>query len=70
MATKVPLLIHVPWLTNQKRKYIDELVELVDIFPTLVDLTKVTNKLNTCPKETVNLCTEGRSLIPLMMNDV
>lgn len=48
---------------------IDQLVELVDLFPTLVDLTQVTSALEICSKNGTNskLCTEGRSLVPLMV---
>ena len=37
-ATRVPLFIHVPWLSGDARK-IDGSVSLVDLVPTLLDLT-------------------------------
>ncbi|KRT82129.1 hypothetical protein AMK59_4806 [Oryctes borbonicus] len=51
---------------------INELVELVDIFPTLVDLTRVSPRLETCKSNRINakLCTEGSSLLPLMMSKI
>lgn len=67
VATKVPLLIHVPGLVSHEIISYD-LVELVDIFPTLVDLTQISSPLITCPLNgTIQLCTEGRSLVPLMV---
>lgn len=46
----------------------DNLVELVDLFPTLVDLTKVSDSLPTCTADSSNckLCTEGKSLVPMI----
>ncbi|XP_060532302.1 iduronate 2-sulfatase [Cylas formicarius] len=66
-ATRVPLLIHVPNLTKNKKK-ITKLVELVDIFPTLVDLTQISKPLSLCPvdNESTALCSEGRSLASAM----
>lgn len=71
-ATRVPLIIHIPNLTNQ-RKIIktDSLVELVDLFPTLVELINGSS-LPKCPKKSskIRLCTEGRSLVPLIVSAV
>ncbi|GJQ77443.1 hypothetical protein Trydic_g20840 [Trypoxylus dichotomus] len=71
VATRVPLIIRVPNMLNEM-VVISELVELVDIFPTLVDLTRVSPSLETCKPNRVNakLCTEGSSLLPLMMSKV
>ena len=46
-----------------------KLVELVDLFPTLVEAAGFT-PLETCPENShdVKLCTEGSSLMPLMAN--
>lgn len=70
VAVRVPLIIHIPDLTtvNKKIKSTNSLVELVDIFPTLVELTNITENLKTCPENSnMELCTEGRSLVPLIM---
>lgn len=65
-ATKVPLIIHIPEM-NTKSVTLDDLVELVDLFPTLVDLTQVSHSLKTCENnKTAQLCTEGKSLVPMM----
>lgn len=61
----MPLLIHVPQL-NTESVIIHNLVELVDLFPTLVDLTQVSDSLETCEGDQTELCTEGKSLVPLM----
>ncbi|KAG5893571.1 hypothetical protein JTB14_028338 [Gonioctena quinquepunctata] len=71
VATRVPLLIHVPGLSNRKI-ILDSLVELVDLFPTLVDLTQVSHPLDRCSKNNSEnlVCTEGCSLVPLLFDAV
>ncbi|CAH0545961.1 unnamed protein product [Brassicogethes aeneus] len=65
-ATKVPLIINIPNLL-QNTIYIDNFVELVDIFPSLVDITGVSKALELCPFGTkMELCTEGRSFVRLL----
>ncbi|XP_066152556.1 iduronate 2-sulfatase isoform X1 [Euwallacea fornicatus] len=67
-ATRVPLIIHVPRLSTRKI-IINVLVELVDLFPTLVDLTAISESLPLCPStKRYNTCTEGRSLMRLMID--
>ncbi|KAJ8911048.1 hypothetical protein NQ315_004695, partial [Exocentrus adspersus] len=67
-ATRVPLLIHVPRL-SKRRIIIEDLVELVDIFPTVVDLTQVAKSLPVCEKQHISLvCTEGSSLVSVMVD--
>lgn len=68
-ATRVPLIIHVPGL-SEAPIILDGLVELVDLFPTLVDLTQISEPLKTCSQDNPErniICTEGRSLVPLMV---
>ncbi|XP_025830062.1 iduronate 2-sulfatase isoform X2 [Agrilus planipennis] len=68
VAAKVPLIIRVPKL-NEGHIISHELVELVDLFPTLVHLSGLSSGMQTCPKDkTVKLCTEGKSLVPLMVS--
>ncbi|XP_022902900.1 iduronate 2-sulfatase [Onthophagus taurus] len=76
VATRVPLIIQVPGMT-QTMIVLDDLVELVDLFPTLVDLTQITSSLEPCPRicedSTSKLsltCTEGRSLVPIMVSSL
>lgn len=49
----------------------EELVEMVDIFPTLVELAGY-QSLKLCPKNSslVPLCTEGASLVPLIKESI
>ncbi|KAJ8931406.1 hypothetical protein NQ314_015678 [Rhamnusium bicolor] len=69
-STRVPLLIHVPGLSNRK-VVSNKLVELVDIFPTLVELTQISSPLPLCPNHTTTLvCTEGLSLVPVMIDEI
>lgn len=64
IATRVPFIIHVPHLTYSQI-ISTELIELVDLFPSLVDLTQVSKSLPTCSIDGSNskLCTEGKSLV-------
>jgi len=67
IAARVPLLIKVPGLTDGGSRT-SQLVESVDIFPTLVEAAGI-NSLSLCPTEgsdSVQLCTEGSSLMPLI----
>lgn len=62
--------MHIPKLT-QTFHSTNNLVELVDLFPTLVDITQVSKSLPRCPQnKTIQLCTEGRSLVPLIVSTV
>ncbi|XP_057658384.1 plipastatin synthase subunit A [Diorhabda carinulata] len=70
VATKVPLLIRVPGL-SEREVIFQQPVELVDVFPTLVDLTQISSPLKTCPLKKVDItCTEGKSLIPHMVSKI
>ena len=67
-AVRVPMMIRIPGTTDAG-VVSDELVELVDLFPTLVEATGHSS-LDECPKaprqsDDVALCTEGTSLMPL-----
>ena len=66
VAAHAPLILHVPGLTDQGLRS-KQLVEFVDIFPTLADAAGF-NPLEPCPElsNTSLLCTEGSSLIPLL----
>ena len=56
-GTNVPLIISLP--NSTKNKVVNKPVELLDIYPTLLDLAGLPN----------NTKNEGRSLQPLMVND-
>ncbi len=69
LATRIPMMVHVPGKTN-KGIATDQLVEAVDLYPTIVDAAGLPS-LPLCPVERSNetmLCTEGTSLMPLMNN--
>lgn len=64
MALKVPLLFLFPGMTPQ---VVLNPVELVDIFPTLVDLAGLPNNIIKCKiMDKSPLCFDGKSLVPLM----
>lgn len=67
VATRVPLIIHVPSVRPFEIR-VDDLAELVDVFPTLVDLTQISPSIEKCSQNKTNfkLCTEGTSLLSAM----
>lgn len=67
VATRVPFILRAPSL-SKKTVVIEEVVELVDLFPTLIDVTNISKPLKKCKKENVILCTEGKSLMPLIVS--
>lgn len=79
VALKVPLIISIPELTYQKSKkkintnnsskkseiFINSIVELVDIFPTIADLANIS--IPTCSNKHMQItCSEGISFMPLI----
>ena len=68
-ASRVPLLIHIPGHTDQGIVS-DSLVELVDVFPTLVQSAGLPT-IPTCPKHGsihIDICHEGVDFTPLIQN--
>uniref|UniRef100_A0A2A4K7B3 Sulfatase N-terminal domain-containing protein n=1 Tax=Heliothis virescens TaxID=7102 RepID=A0A2A4K7B3_HELVI len=66
VALKVPLIFSAPGIVS---KNIHTPVELVDLFPTLVDLSGLSHNIPKCNKfDKSLLCFEGKSLKPLMMD--
>jgi iduronate 2-sulfatase len=68
VANNSPMIIRIPGVTDGGHVS-DKLVEFVDLFPTLAELSNLPN-VPYCPgkrKESmgVSLCTEGTSLVPL-----
>ena len=61
----------IPGVTDRGGLIVDELVELIDIFPTLVDLAGFpSSALPRCQDDGTHLellCHEGASMVPLMM---
>ena len=68
VANHAPMMVKIPGLTDDGIRT-SKLVELVDLFPTLVEAIGM-EPLPTCPLNStdVELCTEGSSLIPLVKN--
>lgn len=65
VALKVPLIIRVP-NALPTTQIIESVVELLDIFPTLVELAGLP-RISSCLGEVDELtCVEGKSLVPLM----
>ena len=65
-ATHVPFLLHVPGVTDKGMRS-TALVELIDIFPTLTELTGI-KQPPVCPKDNKDIlaCVEGTSVVPLL----
>ncbi|XP_013110817.2 iduronate 2-sulfatase isoform X2 [Stomoxys calcitrans] len=72
VALRVPLIIRSPEFSSDGRELtrnLSVLTELVDIFPTLVDLAhlpSIPRCLNNTPMEEQLTCTEGKSLYPFI----
>ena len=65
IANRVPFMIKVPGITDSGIQT-SKLVELIDIFPTLVEAAGY-GPLDICPENSheIELCSEGSSLLPL-----
>jgi iduronate 2-sulfatase len=75
VSLKVPLIIFNPKAPQARVKRINSIAELIDIFPTLIDVAGLPqipscklNSLDHYEDENVT-CTEGKSLHPKMIND-
>ena len=66
--THVPFILSVPGVTDSGMRT-DALIELIDIFPTLTELTGLDSP-PLCPEDNKDLlaCVEGFSLVPLLKN--
>jgi iduronate 2-sulfatase len=65
VAVRVPLIVWDPSSRTQKQQKLDNVVELVDLFPTLVDLCGLP-RIPECKTSGELTCTEGKSLYPLL----
>ncbi|KAG6461730.1 hypothetical protein O3G_MSEX012817 [Manduca sexta] len=64
VALRVPLIISAPGLPHNK---VNVPVELIDLFPTLVELSGIQKDIPECTHQDKSiLCFEGKSLVPLM----
>ncbi|XP_059059979.1 iduronate 2-sulfatase isoform X2 [Achroia grisella] len=67
VALKVPLIFNIPGMSH---KSIKTPVELIDIFPTLLELSGLSDNIPTCTcHDKRPLCFEGSSLVPQMDSD-
>lgn len=68
VAVRVPLIIYDPELEITSTRTVDVITELLDIFPTLVNLTGLP-KIKNCINDSFELletCTDGKSLTKFM----
>ena len=63
VSLRIPMMIRAPGLTDDGLET-GELVEAVDLFPTLVDLAGLPS-ISTCVTSDEIICSEGRSMLPL-----
>lgn len=66
MSSRIPMFVRVPGLTDHG-PVTEHLIELVDLFPTLVDLAGLP-MVSPCPKDSrhIEVCTEGSSFSHLL----
>lgn len=57
-STRVPFIVSVPWMKKQHGKATNQITELIDLFPSLADLSGLK-----APKDL-----HGKSLVPLLKN--
>lgn len=69
VAVRVPLIMHLPFLSSNHKtqKVINEIVELVDLFPTIVDIAMVPSIEKCSINHVQNTCVEGKSLLPFIL---
>lgn len=67
VAVRVPFIIYSPEHKNAKAKRIFQIAELVDLFPTLVDLAQLP-PIKECNNSKYTTCTEGKSLYQHLTN--
>ena len=61
LVARVPLVVHVPWLPASQGTQSSALVEIVDLFPTTLDLFNITHRVSDAPQ------LEGTSFMPLLL---
>lgn len=71
IALRVPLIIYSPDRVRPAagKREVNALVELLDIFPTIVDLVRLPGLAKCSNIGEQQTCTEGKSLVPHMMAD-
>lgn len=69
VALKVPLIVCSPQVKPRSENKIDKVVELLDLFPTLVDLAGLPPVATCDSKVNEETCVEGKSLQPLIFGE-
>ncbi len=69
LATHVPLLLKLPGITD-RGVVVDQPVELVDLFPTLVEAAGLPALVSCSDSTERPVCTEGASLLPLIQDPI
>lgn len=66
LSTHAPMMLHIPGMTDGGIQS-DQLVEFVDLFPTLVEAAGL-DPIPLCPEDSssIEVCHEGTSLLPLI----
>uniref|UniRef100_T1GH89 Sulfatase N-terminal domain-containing protein n=1 Tax=Megaselia scalaris TaxID=36166 RepID=T1GH89_MEGSC len=67
VALKVPLIVYSPEFKLDSPKKVENIVELLDIFPTLADLAHL-SPLKKCTRKAEKTCGEGNSLYSLLQS--
>uniref|UniRef100_A0A8W7PG61 Iduronate 2-sulfatase n=1 Tax=Anopheles coluzzii TaxID=1518534 RepID=A0A8W7PG61_ANOCL len=70
-AVRIPLVIRAPGMQTHHQQKIDNVVELLDLYSTLVDLAGLP-PVPRCDEQRphkATTCTEGKSLVPLMQRN-
>ncbi|XP_055378876.1 iduronate 2-sulfatase [Condylostylus longicornis] len=70
ISLRVPFILYSPEFQLKKRKPIKHIIELIDVFPTLIDLANL-SKLPKCKtnKKYLKACVEGKSLYKILKNN-
>lgn len=68
-AVRVPLIIYSPEMKLTKAKGIRRVTELIDLFPTIVDLAALPKIENCDRNRSKELCTEGKSVFEDLTKD-
>eukprot|EP00040_Diaphanoeca_grandis_P036705 m.235426 g.235426 ORF g.235426 m.235426 type:complete len:731 (+) comp33664_c2_seq1:100-2292(+) len=68
LATRVPLIIRAPWMTNSVGKHTKAFAELVDLHPTILSLAGIPFVAPTALPAAVAIQGTGQDLSPLFIN--
>lgn len=68
LSTHAPMMIHIPGVTDHGIDT-ERLTEFVDLYPTIVEAAGL-GTIPTCPEDSrhIALCSEGKSMLPLISN--